>query len=282
MTIRIWTMALLLVTSGGCTSMIAGRFADNLSTAILAQDDPETVRQGVPAYLIMLDSLVLQSPNDPAMLQASASLHSAYAGLFAQNPLQAKRLSSKARQQSRKALCERLSTICDHDGGPLSEFQASLTKVNTKDIAYLYTYGSAWATWIQANKDDWNAVADLPKVEAIMMRIVAIDENYQWGRAHLYLGVINSQLPPTLGGQPEKGRAHFEKAIALSNGQDLIAKVDLARNYARLVFDKALHDQLLNEVLTTPTAISTLMLSNTLAREAATELLATSAEYFEE
>ncbi len=282
MTIRIWIMLLLLAISGGCTNMIAGRFADNLGAAILAQDDPETVRQGVPAYLIMLDSLVLQSPNDAAILQASASLHSAYAGLFAQNPLQAKRLSNKARQQSRKALCERQPAICDHDDGALGEFQTSLAKVNTKDIAYLYTYGSAWATWIQANKGDWNAVADLPRVEAIMMRIVAIDESYEWGRAHLYLGVINSQLPATLGGQPEKGRVHFEKAIALSGGQDLIAKVELARNYARLVFDKTLHDQLLNEVLTTPTTISALTLSNTLAREAASELLATSAEYFEE
>ncbi|MDZ4261447.1 MAG: TRAP transporter TatT component family protein [Pseudomonadota bacterium] len=275
-------MLLLLAISGGCTNMIAGRFADNLGAAILAQDDPETVRQGVPAYLIMLDSLVLQSPNDAALLQTSASLHSAYAGLFAQNPLQAKRLSSKARQQSRKALCERQPAICDHDDGALGEFQTSLAKVNAKDIAYLYTYGSAWATWIQANKGDWNAVADLPRVEAIMMRIVAIDESYEWGRAHLYLGVINSQLPATLGGQPEKGRVHFEKAIALSGGQDLIAKVELARNYARLVFDKTLHDQLLNEVLTTPTTISALTLSNTLAREAASELLATSAEYFEE
>ncbi len=282
MTIRIWIMVLLLAISSGCTNMIAGRFADNLGAAILAQDDPGTVRQGVPAYLIMLDSLVLQSPNDAAILQASASLHSAYAGLFAQNPLQAKRLSSKARQQSKKALCKRQPAICDHDDGTLGEFQTSLTQVNAKDIAYLYTYGSAWATWIQANKGDWNAVADLPRVEAIMMRIVAIDESYEWGRAHLYLGVINSQLPATLGGQPEKGRVHFEKAIALSGGQDLIAKVELARNYARLVFDKTLHDQLLNEVLTTPTTISALTLSNTLAREAASELLATSAEYFEE
>lgn len=282
MTIRIWIPLLLLILGSGCTNMIAGRFADNLGNAILAQDDPETVRQGVPAYLIMLDSLVLDNPDDPAILQASASLHSAYAGLFAQNPQQAKRLASKARQQARKALCERVGTICVHNGGPLDEFQASLAKVGTSDIAYLYTYGAAWATWIQAHKGDWNAVADVPRLEAIMLRVVALDETYEWGRAHLYLGVINSQLPPTLGGQPEKGRAHFEKAIELSGGQDLIAKVELARNYARLVFDKSLHDQLLNEVLATETTISKLTLSNTLARESARELLATSAEYFEE
>jgi hypothetical protein len=282
MTIRIWTLLFLLTLSSGCTNMIAGRFADNLGNAILGQDDPETVRQGVPAYLIMLDSLVLNDPDNPEILQASASLHSAYAGLFAKNPEQAKRLSSKARQQARKALCERVKDICAHDGGTLDELQTTLTKVDDDNIPYLYTYGAAWAGWIQANKGDWNAIADIPKLEAVMLRVAALDEHYEWGRAHLYLGVINSQLPPTLGGQPEKGLTHFEKAIALSNGQDLIAKVELARNYARLVFDRELHDQLLNEVLTTETTITKLTLSNTLAKETARELLATSAEYFEE
>lgn len=282
MTIRTWTLLLLLTLTSGCTNMIAGRLADNLGNAILGQDDPETVRQGVPAYLIMLDSLVLESPDDPALLQASAALHSAYAGLFAQNPEQAKRLASKARRQARKALCERVSDICKHDGGALDEFQASLARIGKENLSYLYTYSTAWATWIQANKGDWNAVAGLPKLEAMMQRIVAIDERYEWGRAHLYLGVINSQLPPTLGGQPEKGLAHFEKAIALSHGQDLIAKVELARNYARLVFDRELHDRLLNEVLATETTLPKLTLSNTLAKEAARELLATSAKYFEE
>ncbi len=282
MTIRTSIIILLLAAISGCTSMVANRLADNLGNAILSQDDPETVRQGVPAYLLMLDSLVLQNPDDAATLKASAALHSAYAGMFAQTPAQAQRLANKAKQQSRMALCQRQPAVCKHDGGTLADFQSSLTNVDADDIAYLYTYGTAWATWIQANKGNWNALADLPKVEAVMLRIVAIDERYEWGRAHLYLGVINSQLPPTLGGQPEKGRAHFEQAIAISQGQDLIAKVELARNYARLAFDKELHDQLLNEVLATTTTINTLTLSNTLAKEAAHELLATSAEYFEE
>lgn len=282
MTIRTWPLIVLLTLISGCTSMVAGRFAGNLGNAILSQDDPETVRQGVPAYLIMLDALVLDNPDDAAILQASASLHSAYAGLFAKAPEQARRLSSKARQQARKALCERVRDICQHDSGALDEFQASLAKVSGKDIAYLYTYGAAWATWVQANKGDWNAVADLPKLEAIMLRVAALDESHEWGRAHLYLGVLNSQLPAALGGQPEKGRAHFEKAIELSRGQDLIAKVELARNYARLVFDRELHDQLLNEVIAAETTTPRLTLSNTLAKEAARELLATSAQYFEE
>ena len=53
------------------SSATSGLAAD-LSAAILNQDDPETVRDGAPAYLLMLDSFVQGSPNDPAMLAAAA------------------------------------------------------------------------------------------------------------------------------------------------------------------------------------------------------------------
>lgn len=115
-----------------------------------------------------------------------------------------------------------------------------------------------------------------------MQRIVVLDEKYEWGRAHLYLGVIHSQLSPALGGNPENGRAHFERALAISAGKDLIAKVEFARNYARLTFNQPLHDQLLNEVLAADPNVPNLVLTNQLARQYARELLDSSKRYFED
>jgi len=262
--------------------MLAEKFANNLSTAILNRDDPETVRLGVPAYMIMLDSIVLESPDSPRLLYASASLHSAYASLFSKTPAQAKKLAIKAKEQARKALCRRAKAICKKENANLEEFVSALARLDGDEIKYLYTYGSTWATWIQINKNDWSAVAQIPRIKAIMERVVELDETYEWGRAHLFLGVINSQLPPALGGKPEIGLSHFNKAIEISGGQDLIAKVELARNYARLVFDQALHDQMLKEVINANAYVDQLTLSNVLAKQSARELLATSTEYFEE
>lgn len=262
--------------------MLAEKFANNLSIAILNQDDPETVRLGVPAYMIMLDSIVLESPDSPSLLHASASLHSAYASLFSKSEEQAKTLAVKAKEQSRKALCRKVKAICKKEDALLDEFKKTLAWVEKDEIEYLYTYGSAWAAWIQIHKGDWNAIAQVPRVQAIMERVVELDETYEWGRAHLYLGVIHSQLPPALGGKPEVGLAHFNKAIEISGGNDQIAKVELARNYARLVFDQELHDRLLKEVIAANAYVDKLTLSNVLAKQNARELLATSAEYFEE
>ena len=87
-------------------------------------------------------------------------------------------------------------------------------------------------------------------------------------------------MPPGLGGKPEIGRAHFERAIELSNAQNLLAKVFFAESYARLVFDRELHDRLLNEVLASETRVAGLTLMNTVAQQQARELLGSADEYF--
>ena len=76
------------------------------------------------------------------------------------------------------------------------------------------------------------------------------------------------------------GREHFERAIALSNGHNLMAKVLYADRYARLTFNQQLHDQLLKEVLATSSKRKGYTLMNTLAQQQARELLATSDDYF--
>jgi hypothetical protein len=59
-----------------------------------------------------------------------------------------------------------------------------------------------------------------------------------------------------------------------------MAKVLFARHYSRLMFDRKLHDRLLQDVLSADSVESGLTLRNTIAKEEARRLLATSAEYF--
>jgi len=272
----------LLLTLSGCTSMVTERFANNLGNAILSQTDPEVASASLPTFMVMMDSLVLDAPENPVILSASANLNGAYASLFASSDAQAKQLTEKALQQARTAICTEITAICSQDKLSLDQFQTILNNVDDDNIDLLYALGTAWAGWIQNHTDDWNALAQVPKVEAVMKRVVELDEDYEWGRGHLYLAVINSQLPPALGGKPETGRMHFEKAIEISKGQDLIAKVEFARQYARLMFNQELHDQLLTEVIEAETTVATLNLSNAVAKQQAKLLLSTSKEYFEE
>ena len=94
------------------------------------------------------------------------------------------------------------------------------------------------------------------------------------------MAVMESLLPPTLGGKPELAKKHFDRAIELSNGENLMAKVLYAEKYARLLFDRELHDELLQQVIDADTGAQDQILVNTLARQKAAELLLDGDDYF--
>ncbi len=276
-------MLLALSALGGCasiTSSATNRLAGNLSTAILDQDDPETVEQGMPSYLLMVDGLIAGDPQNENMLAAGSKLYASYAAAFVKDGERAKRLSARARDYGERALCAHDARLCQLWARPFEEFTKSLGTLRVADVPVLYTSAAAWGGWIQANSSDWNAIAALPRVKAAMERVVQLDESYEHGEAHVYLGVIATLLPPAMGGKPEEGRAHFERAIGISQGRDLTAKVEYARRYARGVYDRALHDRLLNEVMAADARAPGLTLANVLAQRQAKELLATADRYF--
>jgi len=254
--------------------------ADQLGAAILDQDDPATVRDGAPAYLLLVDGLIAQNPESQSLLLAGARLYGAYAAAFVDEPARARAMASRSREYGRRALCRRRSDLCALWDGPFEPFAAAVARTRPGDVPALYAAGTAWAGWIQAHRDDWNAIAQLPRVQALMERVTTLDERFERGGAHLYLGVLSTLVPAALGGRPEEGRRHFERAIALSGGRDLMAKVLFARHYARLVFDRDLHDRLCREVLDADAKEPGLTLLNTLARREAEGLLADSLDYF--
>lgn len=279
---------LLCAALGGCgaiASRAGDRFAGQLGDAVLASDDPATVRDGLPAYLLLIDGLVAgQSPgkrgNAPLLL-AAARLNGAYAGNFTDGDAErARRLADKAMDYARRAAALRTPALAAAMDGPVPAFESALAAVPDREVALLYGLGTAWIGRLQANSEDWGAIADLPKVQALLERVAAIDPAYDQGMVRVYLGVLHSLRPEAVGGQPELGRRHFEAAIAISGGRNLQAKVLMAQYYARLVFDQALHDRLLDEVLAADPKAPGLTLMNVLAQSHARDLQASGKDYF--
>jgi len=267
----------------GCQMFVASsslRMAQSVSSAVLNQDDPVLVREGAPAYLIAIDGLIEADPKNPALLLAGAKLYAAYASAFVTEPERAQRLTLRAYHYGQRALCLRRPALCAAVNGPFETFEKELAVTNARDLPTLYGFGSAWASWIRANSADWNAIAELPKVQLLMERVLELDDSYENGGAHLYLGILYTLRPAGLGGQPELGRRHFERAIELSKGRNLTAKVLFASQYARLVFDRPLHDRLLQEVIDADPNAPGFTLGNVLAQEQARELLAGADAYF--
>ena len=92
--------------------------------------------------------------------------------------------------------------------------------------------------------------------------------------------MLSTIRPPALGGRFDEGRQHFESAIDLSRGRNLSILVDYARYYARTLYERELHDELLGRVLAADPRHEDLTLFNVLAQRDAEELLASADDYF--
>ncbi|NOZ11996.1 MAG: hypothetical protein GXP09_13275 [Gammaproteobacteria bacterium] len=280
---RIVIATVLLAYLSACATLINSAtttMATNLSRAILNSDDPQTVADGAPAYLLLLDSMLRSEPNKPQLLRSAATLYSAYASVFVKDKQRAQRMSKHALNYALRAVCVENKTACHLRRMNFTDYQNLLVTLSRKDVPGWYILGTTWAGWIDANRQDWSAMAELPRVEAIMARLTSLDGNYKQGGPHLYLGILSTLLPPALGGKPAVGRRHFEKADKIAKGRNLMVKLMFAEKYARLVFDQNLHDSLLNEVISANPTAPDLTLMNTLAQQRARELLNTSQDYF--
>lgn len=265
----------------GCSNLVSGvtsQLANDLTDSILNSNDIDTVKEGVPAYLLLVDSFLRSSPDSEDLLIAASNLNGAFSVLV-DDEERVKLLSEKAMTYAEQAACTGKQVLCNARKDDFQAFSERVAGITHHDIAVAYNLGVAWVGWIQANSDDWAAISELGKARALMEKVIELDPAYENGGPHLYMGGMETILPASLGGKPEKGREHFEKAIEI-NGDYLMTKVIFAEQYARLVFDQELHDRLLTEVVEASAETEGMTLTNLVAQERARDLLNTSAEYF--
>ncbi|MBI1363614.1 MAG: hypothetical protein GC134_06485 [Proteobacteria bacterium] len=261
-------------------SSVTGGLSDGLAKGILNQDDTQLVADGVPTYLLMVDGFLANDPDNASVLLAGAKLYSAYGGTFVKDAARGKAMTEKAFTYALKGSCIREKLLCDVKEVPFPVFETRLKDFDKGELPAIYTLATTWTGWIQTHSADWNAVADIAKVKALLVWADGVNPAYDNGSISLYLGALATILPPAMGGKPDEGKAYFEKAISISDGHNLMAKTLYAERYARMVFDRALHDRLLKEVVAAEPKVEGLTLMNVLAQQKAKELLESADSYF--
>lgn len=254
----------------------------NLSASVMKQRDLELVRLGAPAYMMFMDGLIEGSPDDPDLLITAAQLYGAYASAFAEaDSEQALLLTDRARDYAFRAASLISDEFAELHLEPAAQFGPVPETFGPGDEKCLLVLITNWAAYIQARPGSWDDIADLPKVQALAERLLALDETYYYGAPHMIMGVIDTLLPQAAGGKPDEARAHFERAVEIGRGRLLQAKVLFAARYCRMVYDRELHDRLLAEVLDAPVdEVPELTLANTLAQRSAKTLLDSADDYF--
>lgn len=266
----------------GCAALIIDPLVAPLEQSLEQQENVDLLHDGTPSLLLMIDGLLANDPHNQKLLISGTKAYSSYSLLLAQyqKPEQAIRCAEHGKKLAQTLLTS-IPALNKFSKIPLDCLKNNLDQIKTDDVAPLFWGGYGLAVWIKLKQGSPASLVALPRIELIMARVVELDESFNHGGAHIFLGAMYGSKPSLYGGNPKASRRHFEKALALAHRRFLPAQVAFAETYARQVFDRQLFKNLLEEVLTTPLAEAPrLKASNSLAKLKARQLLDRIDEFF--
>ncbi len=280
-------LLLVLALFSGCTlEKMAVRSSisilDKSVEAMEEESDSEFAREAMAANLKMMEGLMKADPENDHLLLLAAQGFGGYAISFIEDedPERAKGFYKRGKDYGLKIL-KKKKKFGEALFGNMEQFHASFSEFGTEDVPALFWTGYNWGQWLNLSKDSPEAIIEMPRIEALMKYVLELDEGYYFGGPHLFFGAYYAGKPRMFGGDPNKAKRHFERALELSGGRFLMISYMYAKTYAVQVQDKELFEKLLKGVLEAPADIlPSQRLANEVAKSKAKRLLAQAEDLF--
>jgi hypothetical protein len=284
-TIYLLFLTLLFVFSG-CFQTIAvkslGGIMDNGFEVLNEEQDLGIAEISIASNLKLLESILKSDPDNQHYLLLASLGYSSYALGFVEDD-SAERASFfylRGKEYGMKILITN-EKFADAQNKSIEEFRDALTTFSKDDAAAIFWTAISWGSYISLNLTDPSAIADLPKVEAMMKWIVQKDPFYFYGGAYFFLGTLYGSRPQMLGGNPDSSKEYFETCLRINSRKFLLTYVYYARSYAVQTQNRELFEDCLNRVDTTSIDIlPKARLSNAIAKKKAKLLRAKIDELF--
>ncbi len=229
--------------------------------AFYEEEDVPFARDSMTSHLKLLEGFLRSDPHNKKLLFSLTQGFGGYAFLFLEdeNSERAKYFYQKAKNYGLEILGDKMT---------------DLNKMTAADVPALFWTAYAWGGWANLSRTDPQALADLPKVEAMIRRCEALSPGYFYEGANLFLGAYYGSRPKMFGGDLSKSKDYFEGALKKSGRKFLMAQVLYAKYYSVPAQDKDIFKFLLTEVVAAPKDIlHEQTLSNQVAKEKAKKLL---------
>lgn len=270
----------------GCIQTFAvntmGGLVDEGFSAFTEESDLEFAEKALPGNLKLLEVMLRSSPTNVRILKLASEGYSSYALGFLEDkdPVRARDFYLRGRNFGMRILRQdgKLAKALD---GSIDDLKRELGKRDADDVPGAFWTGFGWGSYIYLSLQNTDAIADLPRAEALMQFVAEKDSAFYYAGADLFLGTLYGSRPKIFGGSPEKSREHFEKALRITKGKFLMVYVYYARSYAVQTQNEALFEELLAKVALTPLdVLPEFTLGNAIAKEKAKLLLAKKDELF--
>ncbi|HOJ14470.1 MAG TPA: TRAP transporter TatT component family protein [Deltaproteobacteria bacterium] len=253
----------------------------DMDLAVNRSTDVEMLKDALPAFLVQMDGLILASES-PSLLLKAAEANFGYANAFLEDTdkPRASALYLKARDYAARALYG----TGPHEKAleePLEAFTKTLGRFTRPDVPALFWTANCWLAWGALNLDRSEAVMDMPKAQAMLERVIELDETFFYGAAHAALGAIHAAKGGLVRGSLERAKEHFDKAFAISQGRLQFIPLYYAQYYAYQTQDRDLFVSTLEGILARrPDAYPDKAFVNEVARRKAKVLLENVDMYF--
>jgi hypothetical protein len=281
--------SLLVITLGlmaqGCVGLAlqaTPSLVPDLTQAVFEECDVALARASLPADLKLMEGLLKSAPQNTQLLTALSMGFTGYGLLFLEDddPERASGFYARAKAYGMAALGDEGKRLQEATLN-LDQARVLLGNLGRDDIEPLFWASLAWNIWVNLSLDNPAALARMGVAQACVERLLEIDPTFLYGTPHVLMGTILAAKPAILGGDAAKAKAHFEKAMEISNGTFLLTPYYYARYYAVKVQDKDLFAGLLDGAIARPAAeLPGVCLLNTVMREKARALLGRMDEFF--
>jgi len=233
--------------------------------AVFSESDMEYVKAALPANLQLMEILLRSDPKNGKLLVNAATGFCGYSLMFLEDED-----NGRASAFYRKG-----ETFADRalNGRPL----AALDK---KDAPALFWRTFCQASYLNINRNKPAAIAELPSLEPAIKRLTELDPEYYYNGAYILAGAYYSIRPRLFGGDPQKAKQYFDRALTGAGAGFLMTKFVYAKMAAEADLDEELFVRLLNEVIDAEPTDGPERLPNEAAKIKAKKLLEKKDEIF--
>jgi hypothetical protein len=258
-------LAFVLTPACALKTMAIKSVADSLSQpgdVFSRDDDPDLIRDATPFALKLYESLLESVPNHVPLLVSTCGAFTQYGYAFLESAADEVDVTDHAaasalRDRALKhylrgrGYCLRAMDARFGQGTSkrlLQDPAAAVARARRADVPLLYWTAASWGAGISLGIDRPDLAVDFPTVRALADRALALDDTWNKGAIHELMISLDS-LPEALGGNAERAREHFRRAVEIQKGLSPGPYVALATGVAVPAQDRAEFEQLLTSAV---------------------------------
>lgn len=253
--------------------------------ALQMESDYELARQAIPAALKTVENFWINAPDNPYLLSLLTEGYCQYGTAFVEDDWEAAKFrqdleaveyhNDRSTKMFTRCLNYALTMLGDRWKKEIFGTTEQVTKL-VKDTGKgkrfpLMFAGLALGSMINHNLTRVEMLGHLDTVQKILARVVEIDGPApktcpaqpapcpaavgHLAMPYVAMGMLDTGRSKAMGGDPDKGRAMFEKAFELTGGRFLLAKTLMAYRVGLANNDRKFFHEQLKQVLETPPSV---------------------------